>query len=151
MLTESSQFGFVFLSNVTADVSTRRTCQVYRVILLLFYLLRFSQMLLNRLLFIVQLDNDPKQTTKATQESLKDKEKKLDILQRPSQSPDLNPTERAFQLPNTKLNAEQPTNRQQLKVATSIYSQLLKMEEFLNRQCNTFAKSFELKLKVGIS
>lgn len=104
---------------------------MYRVILLLFYLLRFSQTLLNRLLFTVQLDNDPKQTTKATQESLKDKEKKLDILQRPSQSPDINPTERAFQLPNTKLNAEQPTNRQQLKVATSIYFQLLKMEEYL--------------------
>lgn len=102
---------------------------MYRVILLLFYLLRFSQTLLNRLLFTVQLD--PKQTTKATQESLKDKEKKLDILQRPSQSPDINPTERAFQLPNTKLNAEQPTNRQQLKVATSIYFQLLKMEEYL--------------------
>lgn len=69
---------------------------MYRVILLLFYLLRFSQTLLNRLLFTVQLDNDPKQITKGTQESLKDKEKKLDILQRPSQSPDINPTERAL-------------------------------------------------------
>ena len=41
--------------------------------------------------FTAQMNNDPKHTTKATQELLK--AKKWNVLKWPSQSPDLNPTE----------------------------------------------------------
>ncbi len=57
--------------------------------------------------------DDPKHTAKVTQEFLK--VKKWNILKWPSQSPDLNPTEHAFHLLKTKLKAERPTNKQQLK------------------------------------
>lgn len=59
--------------------------------------------------FTLQMDNDPKQT--ATQGFLSG-----DILQSPSQSSDVNPII-AFRLLNTKLNAEGPTNKKQLKVS----------------------------------
>ncbi len=65
--------------------------------------------------FIVQMDNDPKQRAKATQECLK--VSKWNILQWPSQSPDLNPIELAFHLLKTKLKEERHANKQQLKSA----------------------------------
>ncbi len=61
--------------------------------------------------FVVQMDNDTKHTAKATQEFLK----VWNILQWPSQSPDLNPIEHAFHLLKTKLKAERHPNKQQLK------------------------------------
>ncbi len=54
--------------------------------------------------FIVQMEDDPKYTAKATQKKVK----KWNIVQWPSQSPDLNPTEHAFHLLKTKLKAERP-------------------------------------------
>ncbi len=66
--------------------------------------------------FIIQIEDDPKHTARATQEILK--VKKWNILQWPSQSPDFNPIEHAFHL-KTKLKAERPTNKQQLKSACS--------------------------------
>ncbi len=61
------------------------------------------------------MDNEPKHTAEATQDYLK--AYKLNILQWPSPSPDLNPIDHAFQLLKTRLKAERPTNKQQVKVA----------------------------------
>ncbi len=61
------------------------------------------------------MDDDPKHTAKATQEFLK--VEKDNILQWPSQSRDFNPIEHAFHLLRTKLKAERPKNKQQLKSA----------------------------------
>ncbi len=55
--------------------------------------------------------------------------KKLIILQWPSQSPDLNPIEHAFHLLKTKLKAERPTNKQQLKSAAVNARQSITKEE----------------------
>ncbi|MCI4387611.1 hypothetical protein PGIGA_G00076200 [Pangasianodon gigas] len=80
--------------------------------------------------FTVQVDNDPKHTAKATQDFLK--AKKWNILQWPSQSPDLNPIEHAFHLLKTRLKAERPTNKQQLKVAAVKARQSISREETQN-------------------
>jgi hypothetical protein len=58
----------------------------------------------------VQLDNDPKHTAKATQNF---KAKKCNVLQWPSQLPDVNPIEHEFHL----LKANRPKNKQELKTA----------------------------------
>ncbi len=65
--------------------------------------------------FIVQMDNDPKHKAKAKGSFWRFK--KWNILQWPSQSPDFNPIEHAFHFLKTKLKAERPTNKQQLKSA----------------------------------
>ncbi len=75
--------------------------------------------------FVVQMDNDTKHTAKATQEFLK----VWNILQWPSQSPDLNPIEHAFHLLKTKLKAERHTNKQQLKSAAVKTWQSITKEE----------------------
>ena len=59
--------------------------------------------------FTVQMDNDPKHTTKATKEFFK--ANKWNDMQWPSQSPDLNPIEDAFNL----LKGKCPKNKQELK------------------------------------
>ncbi len=66
-------------------------------------------------------------TAKATQEFFK--VKKWNILQWPSQSPKLNPIEHAFHLLKTKLKAERPTNKQQLKSAAAKAWQGITKEE----------------------
>ncbi|KAG2463243.1 TCB1 transposase, partial [Polypterus senegalus] len=76
---------------------------------------------------MIQMDNDPKHTAKATQEFIK--AKKWKILEWPSQSPDPNPTEHAFHLLKTKLRTERPTNKQQLKAAAVKAWKSIKKEE----------------------
>lgn len=73
------------------------------------------------------MDNDPKHTAKATQEFIK--AKKWNILEWPSQSPDLIPVKHAFHLLKTKLQTERPTNKEQLKVAAVKAWQSNKKEE----------------------
>ena len=64
-------------------------------------------------LLTVQVDNDPKHTAKATKEFFM--AKRWNVLQWPSQSPDLNPIEHAFHLLKTKLKGKCPKNKQELK------------------------------------
>ena len=66
-------------------------------------------------------------TAKATQAFIK--AKKWNVLQWPSQSPDLNPIEHAFNLLKTRLKAERPTNKQELKTAAVKAWQSIKKEE----------------------
>ena len=82
-------------------------------------LLVFSQMLQNCIgrRFTVQMDNDPKHTAKATKQFFK--AKKWNVMQWPSQSPDLNPIELAFHLLKTKLKGKCPKNKQELKTVCS--------------------------------
>ncbi len=105
----------VFIDDVTEDRSSRMNSEVYRDILSAQIQPNAAKLI--GLCFIVQVDNDPKHTAKTTQEFLK--VKKWNILQWPSQSPDFNPTEHAFHLLKTKLKAESPTNKQQLKSAAA--------------------------------
>ena len=65
--------------------------------------------------FILQQDNDPKHTAKATKEFFK--AKKWSILEWPSQSPDLNPIEHAFYMLKRKLKGTSPQNKHKLKMA----------------------------------
>ncbi len=100
----------VFIDDMTEDRCSRMNSVVYRDILSV--QIQPSAAKLIGWHFIVQMDNDPKHTAKATQEFLK--VKKWIILQWPSQSPDLNPIKHEFHLLKTKLKAERPTNKQQL-------------------------------------
>ena len=63
--------------------------------------------------FTVQMDNDTKHTAKTTKECFKSN--KWNVMQWPSQSPDLNPTEHAFHLLKTKLKGKCPKNKQELQ------------------------------------
>ncbi len=100
----------VFSDDVTEDRSSRMNSEVCRDIFSAQIQLNGAKLIGRR--FIVQMDDDPKHTAKATQEFLK--VKKWIILQWPSQSPDLNPIEHAFHLLKTKLKTERPTNKQHL-------------------------------------
>ncbi len=104
----------VFSDDVrTEDRSSRMNSEVYRDILSAQIQPTAAKLIGRRL--IVQMDDDPKHTAKATQGFLK--VKKWNILQWPCQPPDFNPIEHAFHLLKTKLEAERPTNKQQLKSA----------------------------------
>ena len=82
----------VFIDDVTADRSSKMNSEVYRAILSAHIQPNATKLIGHR--FTVQVDNDPKHTAKATQDFLK--AKKWNILQWPSQSPDLNPIELLF-------------------------------------------------------
>ncbi|KAG2458785.1 TCB1 transposase, partial [Polypterus senegalus] len=115
----------VFIDDVTQDRSSQMNSEVFRDIL-------SAQIQLNAVkligwCFMIQMDNDPKHTAKATQEFIK--AKKWKNLEWPSQSPDLNPIELAFHLLKTKLRTERPTNKQQLKAAAVKAWQSIKKEE----------------------
>ena len=83
----------VFIDDVTAARSSRMNPEVCGV----------------TLYFTEQMDDDPKQTANATEGFLE--AKKCHFLHRPTQSPDLDPIEDAFQLLKTKLKAERPIKK----------------------------------------
>ncbi len=115
----------VFIDGVTEDRSSWMNSEVYRDILSA--QIQSNAAKLTGRCFIIQMDNDAKHTAKATQGFLK--VKKWNILQWPSQSPDLNPIEHAFHILKTKLKAERPTNKQQLKSAAVKAWQSITKEE----------------------
>lgn len=115
----------VFIDDVTQDRSRRMNSEVFRDILCAQIQPNAAKLIGRR--FILQMDNDPKHKAKATQEFIK--AKKWNILEWPSQSPDLNPIEHAFHLLKTKLQTERPTNKQQLKTAAVKAWQSIKKEE----------------------
>ncbi len=73
---------------------------------------------------------------------------KWNSLQWPGQSPDLNPIEHAFHLLKTKLNAERPTNKQQLKSAAVKAWQSITKEE---NQSLVMSMTFFSRLKAVIA
>ena len=105
----------IFIDDVTADKSSRMNSEVFRAILSAHIQPNASKLIGRR--FTMQMDNDPKHTAKATKEVFK--AKKWNVLQWPSQSPDLNPIEHAFHLLKTKLKGKCPKNKQELKTAAA--------------------------------
>ncbi len=95
----------VFIDDVTEDRSSRKNSED----ILSAQVQSNAAKLIGRH-FIVQMDDDPNHTAKATQEFLT--VKKWNILQWPSQSPDFNPIEHVFHLLKIKLKAERPSNKQ---------------------------------------
>src|SRR4029434_10164871 len=135
----------VFIDDVTADKSSRMNSEVFRAILSAQIQPNASELIGQR--FTVQMDNDPKHTAKATKEFFK--AKKWNVLQWPSQSPDLNPIEHAFHLLKTKLKGKCPKNKQELKtVAVEAWQSIrdetqrlvMSMGSRLQRICNRVLK-----------
>ncbi|TKS81341.1 Transposable element [Collichthys lucidus] len=101
----------LLIDDVTADKSSRMNSEVFRAIVSVHIQPNASELIGRH--FTVQMDNDPKHTAKAPKKFFK--AKKWNILQWPSQSPDLNPIEHAFYLLKTKLKGKCPKNKQELK------------------------------------
>ena len=97
-----------FIDDVTADKSSRMNSEVFRAILSAHIQPNASELIGRR--FTVQMDNDPKHTVKATKEFFK--AKKWNVMQWPSQSPDLNPISAKLK---KKLKGKCPKNKQELK------------------------------------
>ena len=111
----------VFIDDVTADKSSRMNSEVFWAILSAHIQPNASELIGRR--FTVQMDNDPKHTAKATEDSFTTKKRNV------SQSPDLNPIEHAFHLLKTKLKGKCPKNKQELKtVAVEAWQSITKDE-----------------------
>ena len=108
----------VFIDDVTADKSSRMNSEVFRAILSAHIQPDASELIGRR--FTVQMGNDPKHTAREFF-----KAKKWNVMQCPSQSPDLNPTENAFHLLKTKLKGKCPKNKQKLKTVQVLKSESL--------------------------
>ena len=115
----------VFFDDMSAERSSRMDSEVYGAIPLA--LIQPDGAKLIGRCFAAEINNDPKHTVKANQELLK--AKKRNILQWPSQSLDLNPTEHSFNLMKTKLRAERPSNKQQMKAVAVKGWQSISREE----------------------
>ncbi len=105
----SSSTGSLVFSDVTEDRSSQKNSEVYTDILSAQIQSNAAQLIRRR--FLVQMDNDPYSKTI------------WNILQLPSQSPDLNPIEHAFHLLKTKLKAENPQTTSQLQLRPGKASQ----------------------------
>uniref|UniRef100_A0A8C5M9G9 Transposase n=1 Tax=Leptobrachium leishanense TaxID=445787 RepID=A0A8C5M9G9_9ANUR len=103
--------GSLVFIDVTADKSSRMNSEVFQAILSTHIQPNAVELIGRR--FTVQMDNDSKHIAKATKEFLKGQ--KWNVMQWPSQSPDLNPSEHAFHLLKTKLKGKCPKNKQELK------------------------------------
>ena len=62
--------------------------------------------------WVFQMDNDPKHTSNVVEKCIKDN--KVEKLELPSQSPDLNPIENVWAEPKEHVQAKRPTNLTQL-------------------------------------
>ena len=94
----------VFIDDMTADKSSRMKSEVFRAILSAHIQPNASELIGWR--FTVQMDNDPTHTAKATKEFFKTK--KWNVMQWPSQSPDLNLNEHAFHLSEDNTEGKMP-------------------------------------------
>ena len=83
----ANRTGSLVCIDVTADKSSRMISEVFLAILSAHIQPNASELVGRR--FTVEMDNDPKHTAKATKEFFK--AKKWNVMQWPSQSPDLNP------------------------------------------------------------
>lgn len=99
---------------MTEDRSSRMNSEVYGDILSA-QIKPHAAKLIGRC-FTVQMDIDQKHTAKETQEFLKGI-KKWNVLQWPSQLPDVSPIKHGFHLLKAKPKTERPTNKQHLKTA----------------------------------
>uniref|UniRef100_A0A8C5PF25 Transposase n=1 Tax=Leptobrachium leishanense TaxID=445787 RepID=A0A8C5PF25_9ANUR len=104
------EFAKQHLTNIPPHHS-RMNSEVFRAILSAYIQPNAAELIGRR--FTVQMDNDPKHTAKATKEFLKGQ--KWNVIQWPSQSPDLNPIEHVFHLLKTKLKGKCLKNQQELK------------------------------------
>ncbi len=107
-MASSGTVSLVF-SDVTEDRSSQKNSEVYTDILSAQIQSNAAQLIRRR--FLVQMDNDP--YSKII----------WNILQLPSQSPDLNPIAHAFHLLKTKQKAENPQTSSQLQLRPGKASQ----------------------------